>query len=174
MRLSRRENTLIGLAAIILCALALYFLVIEPLAARRDKLERLTARLEADLVEMRVLAAEYRTIAERRAILQGRVRARSSDFAPFSYLENLAREAGLTGKIESMTPVAASTEEGKAAWEEFDVRLTGIGLLELVRFLYRLEASDKAFFVVNLNVRPRYLKPSFLDVNLRLATPAAS
>jgi len=174
MRLSRRESTFIGFGLIILTVLGLYFFILEPLAERRDQLERLTARLEGDLAEVQVLAARYRAINDSQNRLRGQVQARGRSFAPFSYLENLAQEAGLSGQIESMTPVAAGpAEEGRTALTEVDVRLTGIKLLELVRFLYRVEASDKVFFIINLNIRPRYLSPDILDVNLRLATPTA-
>ena len=57
---------------------------------------------------------------------------------------------------------------------EIDLRLTGIGLLELVRFLYKLEAADGIFIVETLNIKPRYLKPQILDVTMRLALPNAT
>lgn len=174
MKLNRRERTFVGVGLIVLAVLALYFLVIEPVAAGRDRLARLNARMELELAEIKILAAQYRALAGRQALLQQQDQNRKGDFAPFSYLENLAREAGLTGRIESMTPVASSGEEGRKARTEFDVRMSGIRLLDLVRFLYRLETSDKLIFVVNLNIRPRYLNPDLLDVSLRLAAPAAT
>ena len=64
-------------------------------------------------------------------------------------------------------------EEGRRL-DQVDVRFSGIGISQLVRFLYQLESSDKVFFVVNLNIRPRYLTPEVLDVSLRLASPKAS
>ena len=57
--------------------------------------------------------------------------------------------------------------------QSFALSLGGIGLPQLVRFIYSIESSDKVFFVVNLNIRPRYLSPELLDVSLRLATPTA-
>jgi len=174
MRLSPRESAFIGFGLILLIVLGVYFLLLEPLAERRDRLERLTARLEGDLTEMQALAARYQAMTAAQNRLRGQVQARGRTFAPFSYLENLAQEAGLSGQIESMTPVPSGpAEEGRPALTEVDVRLTGIKLLELIRFLYRIEASDKVFFIINLNIRPRYLSPDLLDVNLRLATPTA-
>ncbi|MDY6851031.1 MAG: type II secretion system protein GspM [Thermodesulfobacteriota bacterium] len=172
MRLNRRESVFIGIGILVLVILGFYFLLVEPLAARRDKLEQLSARLEGDLAEVQSLAAQYKAVASQKARLQDRVQARGQDYSPFSHLENMAREAGLTGRIESMTPVAASAEEGRDLPAEFDIRLSGVGLMELVHFLYRLEAGDKVFFVISLNIRPRYLSPDILDVTLRLATPA--
>jgi len=173
MRLNRRESIFIISGILVLVILGFYFLLVEPLAARRDKLEQLSTRLEGDLAEIQSLAAQYKAVAAQKARLQDQVQARGQDYAPFSYLENMAQETGLTGRIESMTPVAASTEEGRGLLAEFDVRLSGVGLMELVHFLYRLEASDKVFFVISFNIRPRYLSPDILDVTLRLATPAA-
>ena len=174
MKLNRRETIFVTGGAAILIILAFYFIVVEPLASARDKLGTTAKRLEGELAEMRNLSAQYKAVASVRTILESQVQNRGSDFAPFSYLENVARETGITGQIESMTPVVSTTEEGSLPMAQFDVRLSGIKLLELVRFLYKLESSDKIFFVENLSIRPRYLKPDTLDVTLRLASPKAA
>lgn len=171
MMLNRRESLFVGVGVLVLVVLGVYFLVLEPIAASRDKLRNQAARLETELKEMRELAVQYKTVAVDRARIARKVRDRGTDFTPFSYLESVARESGLTGRIESMTPVAGSGENDRSPMAQFDIRLSGIGLLELVRFIYKLESSDKVFFVVNLNVRPRYLTPDLLDVTLRLASP---
>jgi general secretion pathway protein M len=173
MRINRREQIFLGVGAAFIIILGLYFLLIQPLAESSDKLERTTARLRQELVEMNALAAQYQDLAAGQDRLAEQVRSRGTDFTPFSYLENVARETGLTGRIESMTPVM-TTADDRTGLVQFDVRLSGIGLLELVRFLYKLETSDKVFFVENLNIRPRYLTPEQLDVSLRLASPKSS
>ncbi len=174
MRLNRRETLFVSIGALVLLVLGVYFLIVQPLTDRRDRLHNLTARLQGDLAELQDMAGEFKALAAQRDLTRTQVQARGKDFAPFSFLENLAGEAGLSGRIESMSPVASSGEEGASRQSEFDVRLSGIQLGELVRLLYSLEASDKVFFVVNLGIRPRYLEPDLLDVSLRLATPAAN
>ena len=122
---------------------------------------------------MEALAARYREASGLKERMDRLLKERGPGFAPFSYLENLARESGLTGKIESMTPVASSSED-QDRMTEVDLRLSGIGLPELIRFLYKLETSNKVFLVVNMNIRPRYLSPDKMDVSLRLASPSAT
>lgn len=173
MRINRREKLVLWLGGVVLAAVVFYFLGVEPLAARHEKIKRSTAGLEQELEQMKILAAQYKAASRRRDQLKKRVESRGPGFTPFSALENMAGESGLTGRIESMTPVGSIAEEGKPAMDAFDIRLSGIGLPQLVGFLYRIEKSDKVFIVINLNVRPRYLKPELLDVSLRLATPAA-
>ena len=175
MRLQRRERIFVWLGVLFLAAVAIQIFVLAPLAERRDRLAQTADRLENDLAEIRYLAAQYRELSSGRDRFTRQVAARGADFKPFSYLENLAGESGLTGRIESMRPVASTyTDEETGGLSEFDLRLSGIGLPELVRFLYRIEAGDKAIFVINLNIKPRYLKPDLLDVSLRLASPNAS
>lgn len=171
MRLTPRGRSVILFGAVLLAGLAIYILTIEPLAQRRDQLRSLTTRMSADLQEMRNLAGQYQTLSAAQARFKTQVQARGADFTPFSFLENTARESGLTGRIESMTPVASTAADDRPALAEFDVRMSGIGLAELTRFLYQVESSDKVFFVVGLNIRPRYLSPALLDVSLRLGTP---
>ena len=173
MKLQRREKLFIWGGSIILLVVGFYLLILEPMANRREYMIRQTVDLKLQLQEMRNLAAQYKTLAMRQEQIQKQVSERGQGFTPFSYLENMARQAGLTGQIESMTPVASAAGENQYNLAEFDLRLGGIGLPQLVRFIYSIESSDKVFFVVNLNIRPRYLSPELLDVSLRLATPTA-
>jgi hypothetical protein len=173
MKLQRREKLLIWAGSIILLVVGIYLLILEPMADRRKYMIRETAELRLQVQEMRNLAEQYKTLARRREQIQQQVSEREQGFAPFSYLENMARQAGLTGQIESMSPVASAPGDDQINLAQFDLRLGGIGLPQLVRFLYSIESSDKVFFVVNLNIRPRYLSPELLDVSLRLATPSA-
>ncbi len=173
MRLNQREIAVISTGIVVLIFLGGYFLLMEPLMERRDKLKVVTARLEKNLIEIQQLAAEYKSLNDRKDRLRARVQARGAGFAPFSYLETLARQSGLGTNIESMTPLVSTTEEGQGL-VEFEVRLSKIGLNELIRFLYRIETSDKVLLVYNLHIRPRYLTPDRLDVTLRVATPAST
>lgn len=171
MKINVREQAFIVVGVLVLLTLGVYFFVIEPIQQQRSKYRSQTRQLHTDLAEMRALAAQYKGLAERQKKIEKQVEDRGTDFAPFSYLENVARETGLIGQIESMTPVGGSTEENRSALVQYDVRLKGIGLRALVRFLHKIESSEKVFFVENLNIRPRYLTPEFLDVTLRLSTP---
>ncbi len=173
MKLNQREILIVSAGLIFIFCVGIYLFLLAPLTERRDHLKIVTNRLEKNLAEMRTLAAEYQALADRQAQLRVRVQTRGKDFAPFSYLETMARQAGLGKNIESMTPLT-STGDDSAAMAEFDVKLSGIGLEELVRFLYRIETSDKVLFINNLRIRPRYLTPNQLDVTLRVATPAPS
>ena len=171
MKLNRREKIVILGGGVLLFFMAYYFLLYEPLSIRAERAARRTENLAGKLSDMKRLAAEYKALNAGKDRMQKQLIKRDKDFSPFSYLETIARETGLTGKIESMSPVAGVSEEAQKTLDQFDVRLAGIGLRELVHFLYRLEYSDKSFFVENLNIKPRYLTPGTLDVSLRLATP---
>jgi len=173
MRLNQREIIFITAGVFLIFFLGVYFLMIEPMAKRRDQLKDITARQESNLVEMKVLAAKYKALSDQQSRLDARVKARGAGFAPFSYLENLAKQAGLQGKLESMTPVSSSSE-GRESMTVIEVQLSSIGLNELVRFLYSIENSDKVLFINNLYIRSRYLSPEKLDVTLRVATPVNS
>lgn len=174
MKLSRRESTMIWTGALILVLILFYLLLIEPMVdGQKDKTIRIAKKKE-ELIEIRELAMQYNGLKTGRGDMEGKLKSRGPGFSPFSFLENLAGEAGLTGRIESMTPVAGASENGGPVVDEFDLRITGIGLSELVNFIYRLESSENGFFVINLNIRPRYLTPETIDVSLRVASPKAS
>jgi hypothetical protein len=172
-RLNPREITIVAVGLAVVLCLGFYLLLVQPLEKRRDQMASATKRMEQDLTEMRSLAADYHALEKQRADLRAKVAARDKGFAPFSYLEDLALKAGLSQHIESMTPLASSTEEG-TAMTEFEVRLSEIDLNSLVELLFRLESSDKVLFINNLRIQPRYLTPAKLDVTLRVATPAST
>lgn len=170
MRFNQREILFIGLGSAFVLVLGLYLLVIEPLANKRDDYALRTQRLEENLKEMRQLAAEYQARASARESISASLMARGEGFAPRSYLETLARQAEVMDEIESMNPVSSGgRNEGLA---EIDLRLSNLPLEPLVKFLFLIESSDKALFINNLHIRPRYLEPEELDVTLRVATPA--
>ena len=174
MKMNTREQAFVSMGVIVLLGLAIYFLIIEPVQKQESRYRSQTRAIQNELAEMRTLAAQYKSLAERQEQLEKQVQERGNDFAPFSYLENVARDTGLIGQIESMTPVASAMEDGRSSLSQFDVRLKGIGLRALVRFLHKIESSEKVFFVENLNIRPRYLTPEVLDVTLRLSTPVTT
>jgi type II secretory pathway component PulM len=169
MKLNTREKSFIVGGAVVVVLLTLWFAAVEPLTNRRERFGDLTMRLKGDLVEMRDLSAQYKALQASRLRIE-RSAGAGGEATPFAYLESLARESGLTGSIESMTPVGGA--EGGPT--ELDVRLAGIGLDELVNFLYRIESNEAVFVIVNLNIRPRYLSPDRLDVSLRLASIGTS
>ena len=153
----------------------MYLLVIEPMQIKRDKNRQLAARLQTDLAGNEIPGRPSTSPWPRAgSVCKTRSKPGGPIFRHSVTWKNLARETGLTGQIESMTPVMVLADEGKPQTDQFDVRLAGIGLLELVRFLYKIESSDMAFFVENLNIKPRYLSPRLLDVTLRLSSPKAS
>lgn len=173
MRFNQREILFISSGLIVLIFLAVFFLVVEPLSDGRDKLKSINSRMSEDLAEMMHLASEYKELAAAKTQIKNEVKARDKNFAPFSFLETLARQAGLGQSIESITPVASASDDNEKM-AEFELRLKGIGLSQLVRFLYSIESSNKVLFVNTLHLKPRYMTPDTIDVTLRVSTPASS
>ena len=70
MRMNRRERIFVALGAVVVFCLLGYFLVVVPLTEARDRVHDLTGRLEDELVEIKALAAQYRSLSEGRSRLE--------------------------------------------------------------------------------------------------------
>lgn len=170
MNLNQREIIIVSAGLVFVLLLGIYFFAISPLQKKRDNYRLVIVRLEETLSDIKVLANEYKTLNLAESSLRTKVMSRSKDFAPFSYLETLARQAGLDKKIESMTPITSGGDDGRTL-AEIEVKMNAVGLGELVRFIYSVETSENVLFVTNLRIKPRYLDPTDLDVSLRVAAP---
>ncbi len=121
MRFSER-NTKIFL---FLFGFILFFIVgfLSPQWERVKSLRRVLAKEKSNLEEVKRLSL----------LINKNTSARTRGGSLFSLVEDIARESGLSGKIESIKPLAGKEKEG------VEVRISSLRTRELVKFLYSLE-----------------------------------
>ncbi len=169
IKLAKRERfLLLGGGAI------LFFLILFQLLSyghkRMETRERENRELEKRLEEMHRLQNRYLILEERLKSFEERMVKRPSDFTLFSHLKDLASQAGIVERIDRLEPqeIEISERYGKSLVR---VKLRGVTLEQLTRYLYSIESSPHFLEVRRLHITPQFRKRELLDVTFEVSTP---
>jgi general secretion pathway protein M len=169
MKLGRREKLVIIAGGVAVVLLLFYRFGLSPAIERLRMLDRLVAIKERDLHQMKTLRETY--LAQKRLMeeVNRSLAQRGQDFAIFSFLEDLANKTGIKNNIMYMKP--AITTPGELFRESsVEMRLEGIALQQLTRYLYDIERAPQLLRVRRMHIKPRPANPDLLDVTFQVST----
>jgi general secretion pathway protein M len=169
MKLGRREKLVIIAGGVAVVLLLFYRFGLSPAIERMRMLDRLVAIKERDLHQMKTLRETY--LAQKRLMeeVNRSLAQRGQDFAIFSFLEDLANKTGIKNNIMYMKP--ALTTPGELFRESsVEMRLEGIALQQLTRYLYDIELAPQLLRVRRMHIKPRPANPDLLDVTFQVST----
>jgi general secretion pathway protein M len=169
MRLGGREKLVLIAGGVAVALLLFYRLGLSPALERLRMLDRLVATKERDLHEMKSMRDTY--LAQKRLMEQVNqsLAQRDKDFAIFSFLEELANKTGIKNNIMYMKPALATPGE-LFRESSVEMRLEGIALPQLTRYLYDIEQAPQLLRVRRMHVKPRAADPDQLDVTFQVST----
>ncbi|HEY7129218.1 MAG TPA: type II secretion system protein GspM [Nitrospira sp.] len=169
--LAARERMILALGAAVVIASLLFLLIVDPLLARIDKVERQTARKSKERVELAALAADYTAKQARVARLQQRLPNGDGQFSLLAFMEEAAASVQIRDRIVGMQPQQGTTQHG---YQEtaVDLRLDGVQLPQLLALLVALEQAPYDVQVHHLQIKPKYDNPINLDATLRIVSYA--
>jgi len=161
-RLSPREQRFVHAAGLVLGAMALYFLAIDPLWQMQVDWQVRVAAKERELQEIVALRQEYLTVKS--AVERARSTA-GADVSPVAFLEELSTNIVGQEKVLAITPV---TQENKPDMtvETVELKLSGVSLRELVDLLYKIDTTGARLHPTRLSIKKRYKDPYTFDVVL--------
>jgi general secretion pathway protein M len=166
-----RERMILTIGAAVVIASVVFLLVVDPLLARIDKLERQTVRKSKERIELSVLAADYAAKQARIAKLQQRLPGGEGQFSLLAFMEEAAASVQIRDRIVGMQPQQGTTQHG---YQEtaVDLRLDGVQLPQLLALLVALEQAPYDVQVHHLQIKPKYDNPVNLDATLRIVSYA--
>jgi general secretion pathway protein M len=169
MKLGGRAKLAITVGGVAVALLLFYRFGLSPTLERLRMLDRLIAIKERELHEMKTLRETY--LAQNRVMAEVKqsLTQRDKDFAIFSFLEDLANKTGIKNNIKSMTP-ALSTPGELFRESSVEMRLEGIALQQLSRYLYDIERAPQLLRVRRMHIKPRPADPDLLDVTFQVST----
>ena len=172
MRIGRREKIWIGVGCAVLMVSLAYAVVIYPAFQRMERLDRIIKSQRASLEQILTLRDEWLQIQAERDIMNRQLGTRGTDFSMFRYLESVARQAGVESQIQYMRPLPSndSSSDGGLVRKGLEVRLSGVGLGSLVRYLYLIEYSDMLLSVESIHGKAIYTSPDLINVTFRVFT----
>jgi general secretion pathway protein M len=169
MKLGGRDKLVIIAGGVAVALLLLYRLGLSPALERLRTLDRLVATKERELHQMKTFQDTY--VAQKHLMeeVNRSLAQRGQDFAIFSFLEDLASKAGMKDNIIYMKP--ALTTPGELFRESsVEMRLEGIALPQLTRYLYDIERAPQLLRVRRMHIKPRPANPDLLDVTFQVST----
>jgi general secretion pathway protein M len=169
MKLGGRERLVIIAGGIAVALLLFYRFGLSPTLERLRTLDRLVGVKERDLQQMKTLRETY--LAQKRLLeeVNRNLGQRGQDFAIFSFLEDLANKTGIKDNIKYMNP--AVTTPGELFRESsVEMRLEGIALQQLTRYVYDIERAPQLLRVRRMHIKPRPANPDLLDVTFQVST----
>ncbi len=166
--LGTRERIFVIAGSVGLLLALLYTLVIDPLMAHSAQLDRRIDKAQRDLQELYTLQREYQ--GQKRVLdhINARLQ-RQKGVAIFSRLEELAGDTGIRSKILYMKPTVSTPSE---AYEEesVEIKMEGVTLEQLIRYLYQVENSPQFIKIKRLYIKPRFDNRQLLTAIFRVST----
>ena len=168
---SPRERIIVAVGGAIVAATLIFLLIIDPLMASIDKLDRQAKRKAKDSQELALIAQEYLVKQARIAKLEQRMPSPPAQFSLLAFMEEATTTAQIRDRIAGMQPQAPIVVQG---YQEtaVDLRLDGVSLPQLLALLVAIEQAPYDVQVHHLQMKPKYDNPVNLDATLRIVTYA--
>jgi general secretion pathway protein M len=169
MKLARREKYLISVAAFCIAIFFfLQFLIFPFFESKRRKATGLTSKEKA-IQEMMRLKAEYQTYERGSDEIQQALVKRDKGFTLFSFLEEAAGKAEVKGNIKYMKP-SATSESGPYKESMVEMKLEGVTLEQLMRYLYRVESPEDLVSIRRISINEDQKEQGYLDAIVQVLT----
>ena len=163
---SNREKILIYAACMLLLAFVVYQFVFLPLLHARREYELQWIELENRVGDIEVIARRY---ASEKSYLDRLVKTleRKKSISVLTFLENVAEDVGIKDNIEYIKPKGNETGDGISK-TVVELKIDAISIVDLMRFLYRIEEERNGLIVSYLRVKPYFKDKSKSDVIFRI------
>ncbi|HKQ33739.1 MAG TPA: type II secretion system protein GspM [Nitrospiraceae bacterium] len=168
---SPRERIIVAAGGAMAAAALVFLLIIDPVMATIDKLDRQAKRKAKDSQELALVAQEYVVKQARIAKLEERMPSPPAQFSLLAFMEEATTTAQIRDRIAGMQPQAPIVVQG---YQEtaVDLRLDGVSLPQLLALLVAIERAPYDVQVHHLQLKPKYDNPVNLDATLKIVTYA--
>lgn len=162
MRLSGREKWMLGGGGLIVIFLLSYFMWVDPILLRMEKLEKLIPRKQQALRELILLKEEYLEIAQKIEDIEKGLPAEST-FSPLSFLEENAVKNRIRDKIAFIRPLGPQL---KKPYREIpvEIKIENVNLHQIIPFLTAIEKAPQGLRIKRLAMKTRFSDPDMIDV----------
>jgi len=168
-RLSRRERySVYAAAAIVFLFIAIEFIV-TPIMERRERLESAVRQKQATLADMQAMKLEYESLKDENERFKRNFSDRPRGFTLFSFLDQLAGEAGIKDHIAYMKPSKSRPKNSPYNLSMVELKLQGISIKQLTPYLYMVETSKNMVFIRRISIT-KTGKEGMIDAILQVET----
>jgi general secretion pathway protein M len=162
-----RERLFLGGAGAMLVLFLIFKLTIDPLFKHSADLDRQIVTARHQLAELRTMQQEYQRQKTVVDSINSQLK-RQQNFAIFSRLEEFAGQTGIRNKILYMKPMVSTPSEVYNE-ESVEVKMEGVTLEQLVRYLHQIENSPQLLKIKRLEIKPRVDNRQILTATFRVS-----
>jgi general secretion pathway protein M len=168
---SQRERIMVAACGSMVAAVLVFLLIVDPLMASIDKLDRQARRKAKDSQELALMVQDYVAKQARLAKAEQRMPSLPIQFSLLAFMEEATTAAQMRDRIVGLQPQAPIVVQG---YQEtaVDLRLDGVSLPQLLALLVAIEQAPYDVQVHHLQMKPKYDNPANLDATLRIVTYA--
>lgn len=171
--LNRREKYIIYGAGCLIALLIIIHFVITPFIENKNQMQRNLQTKKAELEEMRRLQAEYNALKQKLQLSQTGIGKREKGFTLYSFMNQLAGQAGIKDRISYMKPTNTVQKNSNYKLSRVEMKLDGVTLEQLTGYLYGIETSTNMVIVKKLSISKKEKNDSLVNVILQVETVEA-
>ena len=168
--LNRREKYIIYGAGCLIGLLIIIHFVITPFIENKNQMQRNLQTKKTELEEMYRLQAEYKALKEKLQLSQASIGKREKGFTLYSFMNQLAGQAGIKDRISYMKPSNTIQKNSNYKLSRVEMKLDGVTLEQLTSYLYGIETSKNMVIVKKLSVSKKEKNDSLINVILQVET----
>ncbi|HHE74348.1 MAG TPA: hypothetical protein ENL37_04590 [Desulfobacteraceae bacterium] len=169
-KLSNREKMAISIGIGFVAIFILVQVAVFPFFDARERLERRLASHTISYNEIKQLRVKYSELQNRVDNSKTRFNRRQRGFTLFSFLDKLAGQVGIKERITYMKPSSKKQKDTSFRLSLVEMKLNGISMEQITRFLYRIETSQNMIHVRRLSLNKKEEKGGLLNVILQVET----
>jgi general secretion pathway protein M len=162
-----RERLFLGGAGAMLVLFLIFKFAIDPLFKHSADFDRQIVTARRQLAELRAMQQEYQRQKAVVDSINSQLK-RQQNFAIFSRLEEFAGQTGIRNKILYMKPTVSTPSEVYNE-ESVEVKMEGVTLEQLVRYLHQIENSPQLLKIKRLEIKPRFDNRQILTATFRVS-----
>jgi len=166
-QLQPRERLFLGGGVAVLVLFLFFKVAIDPLFKHAADLDRQIVTARRQLAELRTMQQEYQRQKSVVDTINTQLK-KQQNFANFSSLEEFAGQTGIRNKILYMKPTVSTPSEVYNE-ESVEIKMEGVTLDQLVRYLHQVENSPQLLKIKRLEIKPRFDNRQILTATFRVS-----
>lgn len=167
-KLNKREKYIIYGAIGVVAVLAIHQFIITPFFENKRRMQNGLQRKKAMIAEMLQWQSDYQAIKQNAQDSKALFAGRSKGFELYSFLNKIAGQIGIKDRITSMKPTKIAQKNSDYRLSQVDMKLDGIGLEQLVNYLYSVETSENIVDITKLTITKKDKKQGLISVMMQV------
>jgi len=170
IKLSKREKYAIWIGSGLIGFFVITQLIVAPLLNKRQRLVREIQVQTKTYQDILILKSDYEALKKRANRATKNITGREKGFTLFSFLDQLAGQAGLKDNIAYMKPSVSTHENSPYKTSVVETKLQAVTIERLTSYIYMIETSNKMVKLKGLSITKKDKQTGYVDAVLMAET----